>query len=498
MTSTRLLMVVSLGLAACHTSSEDLFVRNTGPESNIRLGGDPSEYLWGHAYGSAVSDYPSLVLALSDGGAILAGEFGGGQAGAITDPTAPDGGVTDAGPVAPTVNLGGGDLPVATGITGFIARYDATGATVWSVTWPGNGSSEVATLALTADGGVVVTGSVMGSIDLGGGILTVPPDNSWMFVLKLDGNGHFQWARVLGDRVNGSAVTVDAEGNIYALGSFAAGTTTFDGIELSSTSSHSVVMVALDPQGTTRWARLVTAADDGSIVTDAGPPGPGAGSINADSVVSDAHGIVLAGSVFGIVDIGTGTLPTFGREDAYVMAFGKDGTPQWARRFGGTGSDGIASIALLADGGLAIAGTIIGSATLDGFTLVGTDNSTPFMAVLEREGHATRWAQALDISIRELSVSTQGELVGVGYASRLTDTSAFGAFVGVFAPADGTITRARAFPGNNMMASGGLDGEGGVMIAGSYYQSEGHTIDLGAGFLPKFGASDLFVAKLHF
>jgi hypothetical protein len=496
MKSIRLLMVASLGFAACHTSSEDLFVRNTGPESSIRLGGDPSEYLWGHAYGSVREDRPRRVLALADGGAILAGVFGGAQAGAITDPGASDAGPTDAGPGA-TVNLGGADLPVATEYTGFIARYDATGATVWSLTLPGQGSSEVAALALTSDGGVLAIGVVSGSIDLGAGVVTVPPDDSRMFVLALDSSGQLLWSRVLGDRLGAAGITVDDEGNIYAIGDFAAGTMTIDGIELSS-SGRSVAIVALDPHGTTRWARLVSAGDDGSTVTDAGPAGPSGGTIYGSGVVSDANGIVVAGSVLGVVDLGTGALPSFGYGDAYVMAFGKDGTPQWARRFGGPANDGIGSIVRLADGGLAIAGTFVESVALDGFSLTGDNRTETFLAVLERDGHATRWALATDTRIQQLSVSSGGELLGVGFANRLGDSPAFGAFAGVFSTVDGSLTRARAFPGSNMMTSGDVDGTGGVVVTGTYYQAEGQSIDLGGGFLPSFGDSDIFVARLHF
>jgi len=96
-----------------------------------------------------------------------------------------------------------------------LMRYDTTGKQVWARTLGAAGSAEGASIALDANGNVVVAGSVEGSLgdttELGG---------SDSLVSKFSADGVEQWTKRFGGNKDDSAtaVSVGADGTIYVAG----------------------------------------------------------------------------------------------------------------------------------------------------------------------------------------------------------------------------------------------------------------------------------------
>ena len=73
------------------------------------------------------------------------------------------------------------------------------------------------------------------------------------------------------------------------------------------------------------------------------------------------------------MDLGGGTLSNAGHTDLFVAVFARDGSHVWSKRFGGAGSDDVASLDIDDSGNIMVAGSF--DDTLD-------FGGTPLMSVL--------------------------------------------------------------------------------------------------------------------
>jgi hypothetical protein len=164
------------------------------------------------------------------------------------------------------------------------------------------------------------------------------------FVVKYTSDGTALWARRVGGTLsdNPTSVSTDSSGNIVVTGRYAsnplaiynADGTTFT--TLANAGSQDGFVVKYDSIGTPLWARRV-------------------GGTNLDSTVSvstDSSGNIVVSGFYASTTLtiynadGTTaftTLANAGSDDSFVVKYDSIGTPLWARRVGGTGSNDVAS-----------------------------------------------------------------------------------------------------------------------------------------------------------
>ena len=138
-----------------------------------------------------------------------------------------------------------------------VAKLNSTGDLVWTFT---NDSSGPGGSALAADdqGNVYVCGAFAGRLHFGDTVLTLPNSFSDIFLLKLDAQGKFMWARQAGgDRPdNAFALSLDKQGNVYMVGTYQAyaqfGTESLQGDNNSRTPVG--YLVKYDTAGNEKWA----------------------------------------------------------------------------------------------------------------------------------------------------------------------------------------------------------------------------------------------------
>ena len=124
------------------------------------------------------------------------------------------------------------------GIAMFIYKLSEKGELLWLDIFPGelrkNGHSFDVEMKIGADNSIYLTGNLLGELDFDpgeGACKLFSEDGSWnsynsaVFHLKLDATGTFQWARLFGGTHHGTSVDrvdfdLDAEGNLFVLGSF--------------------------------------------------------------------------------------------------------------------------------------------------------------------------------------------------------------------------------------------------------------------------------------
>lgn len=246
--------------------------------------------------------------------------------------------------------------------SGFVVKYDTDGTPQWGRMFIG---LSVFARAITTDssGNIYILGFFNNTdVTFYGGTssITLPyysTDNG--FLVKYDTTGEPIWARGT-DGADGIkySVATDGSDNVYITGLYA-GTLTIrndDGtVFVSDTGSGSdseVGIIKYDTDGTPQWFRRI-----GSSGNDQG------NGISADSTgnvfVTGYYSALL--TVFNGDGITTGTtafttLANSGSEDGFVVKYNTSGTPQWATRIGGTGSDILVDIKVGSSGNIYVMG----------------------------------------------------------------------------------------------------------------------------------------------
>ncbi len=194
-----------------------------------------------------------------------------------------------------TVDFGGGPLTSPSGLTMFLAQYDANGVHQWSKRFVGVGAEIGRALAIDPSANILVTGQYAGNVDFGGGPLNWNSGGTDAFIAKFDASGAHQWSHGYGGAGHepGHGIAVDAVGNVAITGYFF-GTANFGGDDLNSTGgSNDIYFARYSASGVHQWS------------TRFGNNGVDTGYSVAMNSAGDAF---LAGDFKGPVDFGGGPL----------------------------------------------------------------------------------------------------------------------------------------------------------------------------------------------
>ncbi len=202
----------------------------------------------------------------------------------------------------------------------------------WAIPIQGSTISGVQAITTDAQGNVYSTGYFGGTIDFDPGsqsnILTSAGGYD-IFVTKVDSVGNLIWAARMGgtDSEQGSALTVDASGNVYITGAFR-GTVDADpgsGVtNIYTNGNYDVYVIKLTSAGAFSWAKTAVAGS----------------SETANAIQVDASGnVYITGKFSGTVDWDPGvavqTTTAIGFSDAYLWKLNSAGGLLWMRQFGG-------------------------------------------------------------------------------------------------------------------------------------------------------------------
>ncbi|MBK8956557.1 MAG: T9SS type A sorting domain-containing protein [Saprospiraceae bacterium] len=252
----------------------------------------------------------------------------------------------------------------------FILKLDRRGNFVWVKGIGGNLGSDVAKAVVcdpSGNGNIFITGDFIGTVDFDPGAAIANLSSAGSndnFVLKLDKDGNYIWARAIRGSSNAGsnflAVDPNGSGNIYVTGLFT-GTADFDpgtGVfNLSSNGSFDIFVLKLNGEGDFVWARSV-GGDNFDVAYHL-----------ALDTINGGH-IYLTGRFRTTVDFdpGTGThmVTASGVDDIYILKLNQNGDFVWVNDLGGMGyGEGNALVVdQQIDGGLYLAGRI-GGGTVD-------------------------------------------------------------------------------------------------------------------------------------
>lgn len=231
-------------------------------------------------------------------------------------------------------NFGGASLVNGGGNDFFVAKYNGSGAHVWSMSFGSPGNETGNAIAVDVLGTVLTTGVFSNTVDFGGGLLASAGGFD-IFVAVYTTNGAHRWSQRFGSTGNetGTGIKADIARNVFVTGYFS-DTVDFGGGNLTSAGDTDIFLAKYDPFGTHIWSeRFGTAAQDVGSALAMFPDG----------------GVVMSGYVFAGTDFGGGTLPGGGGQDGYIAAYNGGGAHRWSRQIASEGGDGAYAIAVDGD-----------------------------------------------------------------------------------------------------------------------------------------------------
>ena len=228
-------------------------------------------------------------------------------------------------------------------------------------------AGDLALVAVGGTGGAVGgTGGAVGGT--GGAVLRGAPGAALVALGVADGGvrwtvgaGSTRWTLI-------AQVVADGDGFLVA-GSFA-GTLRLGDRTVTAAGGSDGFVAALDAGGGVRWLRRM-----------GGDGGDGVRGVAA----LDAGRVAIAGTFTGPAELADGELVALADRtlaaDGFVAVLEADGRLAWSRTFGGAREDTCAGVAVLADGAIAVAGTVRGEVDVAGRRLEARGGADGLVAV---------------------------------------------------------------------------------------------------------------------
>ena len=214
----------------------------------------------------------------------------------------------------------------------FIGKYSPEGELIWATSLGGAGSDVGIGIAVDRFDNLYITGRFEGTVDFDPGPDTYDIEGFFdCFVLKLDSDGNFIWAKAVGGDGNdaGIGITVDESQNVYTTGTFYntvdfnPGANTFS---LTSNGTKDSFILKLDKEGDFVWVKAI---------------GGTANEHSAAIVLDNFNNIYTTGIFNNTVDFDPGAeefnLTEIGTDDGdqYILKLNVDGDFIWAISIGG-------------------------------------------------------------------------------------------------------------------------------------------------------------------
>jgi hypothetical protein len=331
-----------------------------------------------------------------------------------TDPDAgDDGGMRDADPGAP-------DAPTPDASTPDAPDAPDGGGMLpsdWVFRAGSTGADRGKAATVDADGNVIAVGVFNGSITLGGGTLTASAADGW--VAKYDPTGVHLWSARIGGSSGDSAlgVAVDSEGDVYVTGIFQ-GTVNFGGGNVTASMTDAFLLKLDGATGGYEWVRTIG----------------GSGQDRGDFVVVDGVNVYWLGRFTGTVNLGSGNVTPGGGEDQFLVAVSTANAFSWAKGLTTSGTLDMAGGVAAADGDVIVAARYSGTATLGGSTLT-AQSAAVYMARFDGGTGAHVWSAGYggDMSAEAKDLAACGSTLF--FAGNYAGTSNFGG--NNLPPADG-------------------------------------------------------------
>jgi hypothetical protein len=427
----------------------------------------PLPHAWSQGFGDAYGQYGRCIVVADNGDIIIAGYYEG------------------------SINLGGGWLTSAGGFDIFLAKFDASGAHLWSRSFGSTGAQYPGGLDVLSNGQILLVGHFENTINFGTGTLTSHGSYD-VFVAKFFPTGVSFWSRSFGDAAAdyGRGVAQANGGMTYLVGDFS-GSIDLGGGPLVSAGGVDIWHAELDgSNGAHLWSHSYG----------------GPGNQLASGIAGHVQGRnTIIGSVEGSINCGGGVLTSAGGSDVLVASFDAGGNHRWSRLFGDAqnqyGTDAVIQMAMYDEH--VVTGYFQGTINLGGGNLVSHGGNDIFLAKFDHNG-VHRWSRSfggpLDDYARGVSGKALGTIALTGQfqgtcdlgGGPLTSAGLNDVFVATYDDNGTHLTSQRHGDTGEQMGTDVCVGPSGEVAATGSFAL---TIDFGGGPLTSAGAFDVFAVK---
>ncbi|MBK7964292.1 MAG: SBBP repeat-containing protein [Bacteroidetes bacterium] len=225
---------------------------------------------------------------------------------------------------------------------GYVVKLDINGDLVWAKQLGGTNSDVGRGISINSNGDLFVTGTYRGTADLDPSLSAANFTSNGsddVFIVKLDRNGNFGWAKSIGgsgaDLANG--IAVDSFSNVIVIGQFL-GNVDFDpsvgNSFIQAGGFYDTFILKLDSSGNFNWAQRLNSTSN----------------VNSRFVKTDnSNNIYLTGGFTGTLDINPDTNITqnifnAGSDDVFVLKLNENGRYLWGFTAGGLNFDQATSL----------------------------------------------------------------------------------------------------------------------------------------------------------
>jgi len=297
----------------------DAIIGNAGGYDVLLVKLDPAgEVIWSHSFGGTKDEFSYALSLDSSSNVYVVGDYG-----------------------STSIDFGNGALENAGKNDIFLAKFDSSGAPIWSAAFGGEDHERGRAVAVSPNGGFYITGAYMSAaVDFGGNLLVNSGGDCGQvgcfdaFLAKFDSDGNHTWSRSIGgeDHDEGLSVAVDSEGNVYAAGRFYSEQVDLGGVLLVNAGKNDMFIMKMDANGEDLWATSFGAANDDNLY-----------SMSVDT----SGNVYLIGDFMSpTLDFGGAPLENAGDQDIFVVKLDTDGDHVFSRAYGGTGRDNGYSVAV--------------------------------------------------------------------------------------------------------------------------------------------------------
>jgi hypothetical protein len=402
---------------------------------------------WARVYGDVQDQRVSGIAVDADGNVVIAGTFSGTLA---FDPTAPLG---------------------ASGTQIYVAKFDHSGAPLWSLAFASNGVVGVSGVAVDGTRNVVVTGTLQSGrqLNFGGTPFSASANGAGAWIVEFDAMGGFKWNDEFefasGDQSSFTTVAapaIDTNGSVFAAG---------DG---RGNSPDALYVRKYSPGGALAWSNVYQ--DSSGTLNN--------GAVASCVATTPFGDVVLGGYLYGSIALGGQSAVAVGKQDAFVVAYDSSGGFEFLSHGGAAGQQAtVAALGSDASGNVTAFGAFGGSLQWGATSALTGGPSTIFLVHLVGE-------QAAASEVVPFGADTPSSLSLFPDGSAAVTATSSGNLVLASLDASGALRWSRTFGAAAGFVATTSTHESWVSATAS-----ATSLDLGGGSLHAAGGTDVLLAR---
>ena len=315
-----------------------------------------------------------------------------------------------------SIQVGSYTLKSAGSYDGMIIKYSSQGKVQWATLIGGSGDDRIDSVCSTKDGGFIIGGRFSGRIQIGDYSKT--SKGNWDgIVIKYNEEGKVEFATSVGgtgyDYITSVAETKDGG---YIVGGSFSSNIQVGAYALTGQGSSNGIVIKYNSENKVEWAKSIEGDRYNYI----------------NSVTETIDGDYIVGGYFDSKEIKIGDYTLInaneGKDDGIIVRYNKKGEVKWAKSIGGTQYDTIKTVLSTSDGGYIVGGSL-GSTTniqVGSYILANATSSSKGMVIKYNAENKVEWATSVGEGVSllvgegvsSLAVTREGQYLLGGYNTR--------------------------------------------------------------------------------